>query len=204
MKGHWNDRYAENEAAYGRNPNKFFATSLSELENSDSEGGKNLLLPCDGEGRNAVYAASRGWNVCSFDNSSVGVEKSKRWASEVGVKIDSQIADAFEFNPDRKFDVVALIFAHMPKEMRREFHDRVKNWLKPGGTLLIEGFHKEQLGLKSGGPKKLDMLFDEELIISDFSEFKILSINKIKQTLDEGFYHQGKAVTLQFHGKSLT
>ncbi|PCJ81037.1 MAG: SAM-dependent methyltransferase [Bacteroidetes bacterium] len=203
MKEHWNDRYAENEAAYGRNPNKFFATSLSELEKDDSEGGKNILLPCDGEGRNAVYAASRGWNVCSFDNSSVGVEKSKLWATEEGVKIDSQISDAFEFNPDKKFDVIALIFAHMPLELRREFHHRVLNWLKPGGTILIEGFHKEQFGLKSGGPKKIEMLFDDKMLKADFAGIKIVSINKKIQTLDEGAFHQGKAVTLQFHGKSL-
>ncbi|HHZ81250.1 MAG TPA: class I SAM-dependent methyltransferase [Flavobacteriales bacterium] len=204
MKGHWNERYAENEAAYGRKPNKFFATSLGELENSDSDGGKSLLLPCDGEGRNAVYAAKRGWDVCSFDNSTVGVEKSNRWASEAGVEIDSKLADAFEFKPERKFDVVALIFAHMPLEMRLTFHNRVKNWLTPGGTLIIEGFHKDQLGLGSGGPKKLDMLFDEETIRDDFSEFEILSIIKTIQTLDEGPFHQGKAITLQFRAKSLT
>tara|TARA_B110000091_G_C13384370_1_gene297464 strand:- start:163 stop:348 length:186 start_codon:yes stop_codon:yes gene_type:complete len=34
-----------------------------------------IFLPCDGEGRNAIFAAKLGLIVISFDASSAGVEK---------------------------------------------------------------------------------------------------------------------------------
>ena len=50
MKGHWNDRYIENEAAYGKSPNVFFAKTLRELGNTRDLTKMSILLPCDGEG----------------------------------------------------------------------------------------------------------------------------------------------------------
>ena len=158
---HWDQRYDEFEAAYGRGMNDFLALALKGITTG------TLLLPCDGEGRNGVGATGLGWNVLSFDSSEVGVAKAQRWASEAGVTLDARTADAFEFNPGRQFDVVALIFAHMPPEVRREFHLRVWSWLKPGGLLLVEGFHLDQLGKPSGGPRVIEMLYDAQTVPRD-------------------------------------
>jgi hypothetical protein len=54
MKEFWNQRYAEAAFAYGSEPNAFFAEQLSKLEPG------KLLLPAEGEGRNAVFAAKNG------------------------------------------------------------------------------------------------------------------------------------------------
>ena len=56
-----------------------------------------------------------------------------------------QVADAMTVELDRMFDVVGLVFAHMPPELRATFHRRAWSWVKPGGHLVVEGFHRDQL-----------------------------------------------------------
>ena len=57
----WNLRYGNEEFIYGEKPNKFFKEQLDKLKPA------SILLPAEGEGRNAVYAASRNWYVVAFD-----------------------------------------------------------------------------------------------------------------------------------------
>lgn len=69
MSQFWNERYSQAEYVYGETPNVFFAAQLDKL----SAG--TIILPCEGEGRNAVYAASQGWEVKAFDASEAGQKK---------------------------------------------------------------------------------------------------------------------------------
>ena len=156
----------------------------------------SLLLPCDGEGRNAVGAAAAGWSVVSFDSSEVGVEKARTWASEAKVEVDARVGDAFDFDPGCTFDVVALIFAHMPPDVRREFHLRAWSWVKPGGLLVVEGFHLDQLGRPSGGPRVIEMLYDAHTVPGVLPATATVELSERKPlVLDEGPCHQGAAVT---------
>jgi len=59
----WNHRYADSECIYGTKPNDFFKQELDILVPG------KILLPAEGEGRNAVYAAEKGWIVSAFDQS---------------------------------------------------------------------------------------------------------------------------------------
>ena len=63
MKEFWNERYAAENYVYGTLPNTFFKYELSRLRPG------KILLPAEGEGRNAVYAAEQGWDVYAFDYS---------------------------------------------------------------------------------------------------------------------------------------
>lgn len=65
----WNKRYAAAEYVYGIAPNDFFKEHLDQLKPG------SILLPAEGEGRNAVYAALQGWKVTAFDISKNGGEK---------------------------------------------------------------------------------------------------------------------------------
>ena len=62
----WNERFGKEEFIYGTEPNQFFKEQLQNLEIG------TLLLPAEGEGRNAVYAATQGWEVSAFDISEQG------------------------------------------------------------------------------------------------------------------------------------
>src|SRR5690625_7249446 len=62
----WNERYAQDEYIYGEEPNEYLRKKLSIL----SPG--KILFPADGEGRNSVYAALKGWDSEAFDISIEG------------------------------------------------------------------------------------------------------------------------------------
>ncbi|MGB1481073.1 MAG: SAM-dependent methyltransferase [Flavobacteriales bacterium] len=206
----WDERYRAHETVYGTTPNVFWASQLGVLAAGFAAGSAasdvpgTAALPCDGEGRNAVAAAKAGWDVWSFDASEVGVKKSLDLAAEAGVSIRAEVGDAFEVVPGAQFDVVGLVFAHMPADRREEFHRRAWSWVKPGGRLVVEGFHRDQLGLTSGGPKDVAMLFEETTLASDLfqggseADGRVLWQARCEQILDEGPFHQGPAVTCQW------
>lgn len=184
---HWNNRYASTSAVYGYGPNAFFADELKTLTPG------RLLLPGDGEGRNACHGAEQGWSVRSFDASEVGVQKSLQWAAERGVQIEPEVGDCRTWVPQESFDAIGLFYLHLPADVRSAFHKRVKTWLKPGGALILEGFAPGQLHFSSGGPKKRDMLFTVEMLEADFSGLEIHHCATREVELDEGPFHQGRA-----------
>ena len=89
MQQFWNERYQENEHVYGEAPNAFFKSFIDPLQPG------TLLLPAEGEGRNAIYAASRGWVVEAFDYSEVAREKALKRAASKGVSIRYDLQDMF-------------------------------------------------------------------------------------------------------------
>ena len=188
MKDFWNERYAEKSFIYGKAPNEFFKQEIDQLAPG------TLLLPCEGEGRNAVYAAAKKWKVDAFDQSEAGKEKCLKLAAENNTIINYQVADALAFDyGENKYDAIALIYAHFPVEIRKQVHDKCIKALKPGGTLLLEAFTPLQLQHTSGGPKNEEMLYTGTMLTDDFRELHITTINNVKIYLNEGPYHQGEA-----------
>ncbi len=183
----WDARYAGEKTVYGTGPNAFFADVLKGL----SQG--HMLLPGDGEGRNAVHAAASGWSVRSFDASEVGVKKSGDLAALRGVTVQAEVGDCRTWEPGERFDVVGLFYLHLLPSMRPDFHHKVQGWLKPGGLVVLEGFGPGQLAFGSGGPKRLDMLFSEAMLRRDFSGLEVIQCETVGVDLDEGPYHQGPA-----------
>jgi len=186
MKSFWNERYAAAEFVYGIAPNEYFKSALDKLP-----AGK-LLLPCEGEGRNAVYAATQSWIVDAFDQSEAGKEKCLQLATANGVSINYQIADAlqFEYGEDQ-YDVIALIYAHFPPTIRATIHQKCVQALKKGGIIIMEAFNPLQLNNASGGPKDLSMLYTPEMLQEDFSITAIEYIESLQVNLNEGAFHKG-------------
>ncbi len=195
MNQFWDDRYSTSRFIYGKEPNLFFSTELGKREPG------RILLPGEGEGRNAVYAALSGWEVDAFDQSRVGHDKALAFASTSGVVINYAISllEEFPFQANI-YNVVGLTFFHAHHPARTYLHKQVCRALKPGGTVILEAFHKEQLGKNTGGPGSLELLFDEEMILSDFAGLESVLLEKQIITLNEGPFHQGEASVIRFTG----
>ncbi len=195
MKDFWSQRFAAQEYAYGEQPNVFFRQQLDLLPVG------KLLLPAEGEGRNAVYAACKGWEVWAYDFSEAAREKAMSLAQKCGelhFRYDLCTHQEASY-PEEYFDVVALIFAHTPE--RKLLHERAVHWLRPGGMLLLEGFSKKQLHYTSGGPKQEALLFDRAMLKSDFQSLSTFEIEEAVVVLDEGPYHQGQAAVIRVVGR---
>ena len=186
MKDFWEQRYTEEAYAYGTEPNVFFAEQLARLPPG------RLLLPAEGEGRNAVWAAQQGWTVDAFDYAEAGRAKALLLAAARGVSIGYSIA-TFDDAPIAAgtYDAVAIVFAHVPSTARTAVHRKLAAALRPGGTLIMESFTKDQLQRGTGGPKSLDMLYDPTDLQADFKDLDIKLLETLEVQLTEGPYHQG-------------
>jgi len=195
MSSFWNERYREEGFAYGEEPNEFFAEQIDKLN------GGVIVLPCEGEGRNAVYAASKGWEVNAFDMSVAGKSKALQLANRQNVRLSYTIEDATKVAyPLGSIDMVAFIYAHFPETNRKQIHRKAITWLKPGGRIILEAFNPSQLQNISGGPNDVSMLYTEGMLLGDFAELEIELIETIQIELKEGKYHQGKADIIRFVG----
>lgn len=195
MTEFWNERFGSEEYAYGTEPNQFYKEQLGKLVPG------KILFPAEGEGRNAVYAATRGWLVTAFDPSIEGKRKAELLAQKNKVSINYLI-DNYEFVdfPAESFDCIVLIFAHMHPLKRKEYHQKLATFLKPEGILILEGFSKNQISNNSGGPRDINMLFSKEELKSDFGSFSELKINEDDALLNEGPFHNGIASVIRVSG----
>src|SRR5690554_1494790 len=202
IKKMWNNRYAAAEYSYGIAPNVFFSNALKDYKIS----GK-LLLPAEGEGRNAVYAAKQGLEVTAFDISEAGKKKALQLAAKEGVSIAYAVGDFLELDiVNQQYDAAALIFAHFPPSLLSKYHKEIGALIKPNGLVVLEGFSKNHIAYqeknpKVGGPKHIDLLFSKEAIAADFADFDVLYLEEVEVALDEGRFHQGLGSVIRFVGR---
>lgn len=189
MKEFWDERFAAKEYVYGILPNNYYKSWLDRLNPG------RLLLPGEGEGRNAVYAAKVGWQVDAYDLSEQAKKKALKLGQDSGVSLNYHIGHLEELSlQEEEYDLIALIFLHLPGEERRNYHRKLIQLLKPGGLILIESFSKEQINNNTGGPKSLDMLYSLEDLSKDLQGLEVLEKLNLEADLEEGSYHRGKAL----------
>lgn len=198
MSEFWNERYKQKEFAYGEAPNHFFRQEIEKLQPT------KILFPAEGEGRNAVYAAKQGWTVSAFDISIEGKNKALQLANKNNVAIDYKVGQLPDLNyKNEQFDVIALIYAHFPPNIKSEYHKLLDKYLKTEGLIIFEAFEKKQIeyqskNKKAGGPKNLDVLFSIDELKSDFENFEFIELTEKEIELNEGLYHNGKSSVIRF------
>jgi SAM-dependent methyltransferase len=198
MKETWDQRYAVTDYVYGYLPNAFLKSFI------DGEKPGSIFLPCEGEGRNAVYAARQNWDVYALDYSESGKQKALAWARDNNVQIVYEIADLITWDKSLKVDVIALIYAHFQPEWRPAIHKKLTEKLKPGGKLIMEAFSKNQIHFNTGGPRDIEMLYSTQIIRNDFQEMDIELLTEQITELNEGPLHSGKASVIRMIAKKLS
>lgn len=194
----WDQTYAAAGYKYGTQPNAFLVWQSQRLLP-----GSDVLVPGDGEGRNSVWLAQQGHRVTAMDGSPVGLLKGQALASERGVSMATVLGDLADWAPPpAAFDAVVLTFVHLPPAIRTGAHRRLAAGLRPGGLLLLEAFHPQQLAHSSGGPRDAAMLYTPDLLRGDFhGALDELLAWQGEVTLDEGPGHQGKAHVTRWVGR---
>lgn len=197
----WDDRYKSEEFAYGEQPNNYLKEQIEKLETG------TILFPAEGEGRNAIFAAKLGWEVSAFDISEEGKNKALKLADANAVSIDYQVGEleTLDFQKEQ-FDVIALIYAHFPAEIKSIIHKQLNQLLRKDGIIIFEAFSKKHLEYlaindKVGGPKDIESLFSIEEIKADFPNYEIIELEEKEIELSEGLFHNGIGSVIRFVGR---
>jgi 2-polyprenyl-3-methyl-5-hydroxy-6-metoxy-1,4-benzoquinol methylase len=92
-----------------------------------------------GDGRNSLFLAEQGWQVTGIDIADEAVAQANRKAAEKGLKLHAVVesVDTFDYGVD-KWDLVIGMYMH--NHITRNTEEIIAS-VKPGGLLLIEGFH---------------------------------------------------------------
>ncbi|MDX9845525.1 MAG: class I SAM-dependent methyltransferase [Tenuifilaceae bacterium] len=187
----WDNRYSNSAFIYGLEPNEYFQQELSRLKPG------KLLLPGEGEGRNALWAAKKGWEVTAIDSSSTAQQKALTLFSQNDVTVHYLTSDIMHFKTNSQFDAIGLIYVHLPQSIQQQAANRIVGMLKPKGTLIVEMFHPDQIPLSSGGPKSIDMFSSIEELNQYYKELNIEHIARHEVELNEGLLHKGQAVVIR-------
>lgn len=191
----WDERYSEPGFAYGTAPNDFLVSVADRIPQ-----GKILSL-AEGEGRNAVYLALRGFQVTGVDGSAVGLRKARALATERGVRINTIHADLSDFAiAPNEWNGILACFCHTFPALRVAIHQAAVRGLKPGGVFVLEAFSKEQLAYGTGGPQSLDLLMSLDELKQELAGLEFLHAVQIEREVREGQGHTGLASVVQILG----
>ncbi|HVX52004.1 MAG TPA: methyltransferase domain-containing protein [Chitinophagaceae bacterium] len=195
MKEFWNSRFEETDTFYGQVPNDFFKDFIDRMPVG------RVLLPGEGEGRNAIYAASRGWGVEAFDWSEAARAAAAENAETAGVMLHYELKEIAAYKPLKKYDLVALVYVHLPEAERKEFHKKLVQSLEPGGYIIMEAFAKNQPGNIVAGPGDPSLYYSAADIEKDFAELNISLCDEEILQLNEGELHNSQARVIHFVGR---
>jgi SAM-dependent methyltransferase len=189
----WNERFAKPGYWFGTAPNAFLAGQIHRLE-----AGQKALMLADGEGRNGVFLAEHGLDVLSLDFSLLALEKAQALAAERGVRLRTEQADLAAWAwPAAAFDVIVAIFVQFAEpDFRARMFAGIKQALKPGGWLLMQGYRPEQLGYGTGGPRLLENLYTRALLEQAFGDMTLLEITEHDSVIREGSGHNGMSALI--------
>jgi SAM-dependent methyltransferase len=183
----WDKRFSTPNYVFGEEPNAFLVSQAARL------GSGHALALADGEGRNSVWLARQGFTVDAFDFSAPAIEKAKALAAKHKVNLNFTCSAWQNFNwQPAHYDLVAgIFFQFATPDERKELFEKIKQSLKPGGVLVIQGYGKNQLTYKTGGPDKLEHLYDEDLLRQAFAGFEVQVCETYETSITEGAGHSG-------------
>ena len=171
MTNFWDERYQTDEYVFGEQPNAFLASQVDLVRRH-----RRALAVADGE----------------------GLAKARRLAARRGVEIETVLADLAAFDwPENAFDLVVAIFIQFADPpLRSAIFGGIKRTLRPGGTLILEGYRSEQLGYGTGGPGELDKLYTLEMLEQAFADMETVHLRAQDSAITEGKAHAGMSALL--------
>lgn len=191
----WESRYAASAGLFGDDPSPLL-TANRHLLQPDME---TALAIGDGEGRNGLWLAAQGLRVLSLDLSPTALRRATTRARQQGLAFDTLCGDALQWTwPRQAFDVITLIFVHLPPPQRSRLHRLMQQALRPGGLIFIEAYHQDQLRCASGGPANPAVLYTLDTLRQDFVGLEILTLEKTGTRVVVDGSDQGSGVVVHF------
>ena len=170
----WDKRYASVESLWSPKPNRFLVAEVAALAP-----GRALDLAC-GEGQNAIWLATLGWEVTGVDYSEVAIAKAKARAERDAVGVDFVCADLVSYEPAAStFDLVLVLYLHISGLERRGVLDSAAAALAPGGTFVLLGHDSTNLTDGVGGPSDPAILYTPDDIAYELPGLEIETAERV-------------------------
>ena len=152
--GWWDERYHESAMLWTHEPNRFVVEEAADLAP-----GRALDLAC-GEGRNALWLATRGWQVTAVDFSGVALERGRRLAAEAKLQVEWVEADVLSWQPaESGYDLVLLGYLQLPAGERQTALSLAASAVASRGSLLVVAHDLRNLAEGTGGPQDPALLW---------------------------------------------
>ena len=166
-KSEWDQKFLSKKYIFGKTPASFLK------ENAHLIPRRSKVLDMGmGEGRNAVFLATRGHNVVGIDISSVAIKKANALAREFSTEIKGVVASLDDYRiKDNSFDVI-LSFYYVDRKLIK----KMKKWLKPGGLIFYEAHTLEKL--KDGKMLNKNYLVGKGEVKKFFYDMKVLKFEE--------------------------
>ncbi len=203
----WDERYSAPGYLFGEAPNRFLHSQAHLLKP-----GWQTLAVADGESRNGVWLAAQGLQVHAVDGSAVAQDKARALAARQGVAVLEanapppagkgslrlEVADLFAWEwPPARYDLAVAIFIQFaPPAQRPRMIEGIKQSVKPGGLLILQGYTPKQVEYKTGGPSDPAHLYTEAMLREWFGSWDILHLREHEDTIEEGAGHAGRSALI--------
>ena len=174
----WDERYSTRELIWTGRANQFVEAHLADL------GPGTAIDLGAGEGRNAVWLASRGWTVTAIDFSQVGLDKAEQLASEHGVDVATIQADATAWQPDDPVDLVVLSYLQLPADQQRTVLEHAATWLEPGGTLFVIAHDRSNVERGHGGPSSADVCYSVDDTVAALDGLDVVVADVVERPVE--------------------
>jgi len=188
----WEQRFGADGYLYGTEPNEFLREHVCSVPRG------RVLCVAEGEGRNAVFLASQGFEVSSIDLTEAGVAKTRRLATQRGVNIEAVTGNLATADLGiQSWNGIVSIFAHRAPAIRRDLHRRVVDALAPGGVFLLEAYTPNQIGRGTGGPPAAELAMSLADLHRELAGLDFAHAVEIERQIFEGRGHTGLGSVVQ-------
>jgi len=170
----WDERYRSHEHLWSVTPNLFVADRLGGVPP-----GRGLDLAA-GEGRNAIWLASLGWDMTAVDFSEVAINKGKAQSDDV----EFLIADVRTWETEQRFDLVLIAYLHLDSGDYETIVRRARDWLAPGGELFLIGHDVSNITDGWGGPQYPELLWDVSEVLGWLDGLVIVEAVVVNRPVD--------------------
>ena len=175
----WDRRYSSVKNLWAVKPNRFLVAEAGDLPP-----GRALDLAC-GEGQNAIWLATLGWDVVGVDFSDAAIAKARARAEREGVSVELTCADLLEYDVAAgAFDLALLLYLHVPENERRQVLAKAGAALAPGGILVLVGHDLTNMTDGVGGPSDPALLYTPDQIASELAGLEIEKAERVRRDVN--------------------
>jgi SAM-dependent methyltransferase len=154
----WDERYRERPLVWSAEPNVFVERELAGLPPA------RAVDLAAGEGRNAIWLASEGWEVEAVEFSPIAIEKGRQLAAGAGLELSWTLADLRDQPAIEPAALVLIAYLQLPAAEMAPVLRHAAGLVAPGGQLFLVGHARRNLDDGVGGPQDPDVLWTEELL----------------------------------------